>query len=536
MVDLYNDSGITPDLAVLDTFLANTLHPNAAGMDCITNCFLASLMANSQYSTKSNWYNVSYNLDDVYVQEGKVNKAGANTTFTVPLLPTHQEYDMSVRVTMGGQDITASAYSSGRVFIEKVTGNIEITAVATYETKNYRWENQNGVMVSCTEDGNDYNVLGAIDDNTSAHVGGVHQNGVFDKARFGLEIPVILRDEEPWVIEWRANGRGGSSMIFSQSESIDRNDCYIYHRDGNGILSMGYRNDYKGEYRNFGYHISDNMTLDGAQYHIYRLVNEISDSANRIHLYIDGAYAGVLNEYNIGGTNQNKEDNWLTGRDFRFAYMGSVGHPLNHIDITYVQVWEGGQFDTLRLEQLVQEFDELNDAVKNYTGYAAYQTAVNHARDYLAGVDKTNTQQLVDSLVEEIEAARNALTQSATEQSGEIYSVELLTGDHSNIGKQTAVQVITAPDVVALRVDTQKILTCTSKIQTIEIDGQDTLVKVWLVSWKELLTTPTTTTYEIRSYTSLADAATDDAAVAASGNASDAKLENDSFSVSISFQ
>ena len=44
VVDLYNDSGITPDTMAANMGDGN-LHPNYAGMDKITECFLDALMA-----------------------------------------------------------------------------------------------------------------------------------------------------------------------------------------------------------------------------------------------------------------------------------------------------------------------------------------------------------------------------------------------------------------------------------------------------------------------------------------------------------
>ena len=162
LVDLYENSGIHQELPLFDLYLANTLHPNALGMDVITNCFLSSLVANSQYSVKDQ-YNVSYELNDAYVTTGNVTSATKGEKFSVSLLPTHSQFDLNVTVSMNGTDVTASSYSAGTVLIDSVTGPIHIKAEAVYETRNYRWELQDGTLKSCVPDGKDYHVFDNID-------------------------------------------------------------------------------------------------------------------------------------------------------------------------------------------------------------------------------------------------------------------------------------------------------------------------------------------------------------------------------------
>ena len=64
----------------------------------------------------------------------------------------------SVTVTMGGTDITSTAYSNGNISIASVTGDIVITAVAT---KIVSYTNQ--VPISTDADGNVFNGTGYID-------------------------------------------------------------------------------------------------------------------------------------------------------------------------------------------------------------------------------------------------------------------------------------------------------------------------------------------------------------------------------------
>ena len=64
----------------------------------------------------------------------------------------------SVTITMGGTDITSTAYSDGNISIASVTGDIVITAVAI-KIVNYT----NQVTISTDADGNVYNAVGYKD-------------------------------------------------------------------------------------------------------------------------------------------------------------------------------------------------------------------------------------------------------------------------------------------------------------------------------------------------------------------------------------
>lgn len=64
----------------------------------------------------------------------------------------------SVTITMGGTDITSTAYSDGSINIASVTGDIVITAVAI---KIINYTNQ--VTISTDADGNVFNGTGYID-------------------------------------------------------------------------------------------------------------------------------------------------------------------------------------------------------------------------------------------------------------------------------------------------------------------------------------------------------------------------------------
>ena len=128
VVDLYRDSGVKYDDNFAFYVADNELHPGPAGMDAITNCFISSILENSKYVTDE-VYNVSYDLDNVIVNEGTAYAARKDDSFECTLTPP-AGHDMTVTVTMDGQDITSTAFNAGKINIPAVKGDIIITVQA----------------------------------------------------------------------------------------------------------------------------------------------------------------------------------------------------------------------------------------------------------------------------------------------------------------------------------------------------------------------------------------------------------------------
>ena len=516
LVDVFENAGITQDLTLMNLFLAETHHPNALGMDAITNCFLSSLVANSQYSDVKFSNEVTYELSDAYVTAGRVTSAATGEKFSVNLLPTRSQFDLNVTVTMNGTDVTATAYSAGTVLIDKVTGPIHIKAEAVYDTRNYRWELEDGGLKSCVPDGKDYHVSGEIDTKELVHKKGSYTNGSFSDTQYHLPVPIVLRNEESWVLEWKGSGQWSSNMLLTESSTdTSRNNSYLFF-NSTTLLGFGFRKgynngqtgtdsagnkvyEYPAGFANFAASTSG-LTLDSSTSHTYRLINKVSDDSNMVYLYVDGIEIGALDHYFAGNSNKNVQDNWISGKDFVFSYLGSESRPLKNCSIDYIQVWEGGSFDTQRLTQLQQEFETLKASADKYVGFDAYQTAVNNSYAF------SGTQEQCDALADAIVSARNQMTQTcdANTDSGEILSVELLTGDYARIGKQVGLRITTAPDVSDIGVDAQELSGVSAMLQTMKLyqNGayQDVLVKVWVVTFDHGLTSAQTADYTVKAY------------------------------------
>lgn len=97
------------------------------------------------------YYTVSYALTSVDSSSAAASVKGGEAYTTT--LSTAENYTIqSVVVTMGGVDITATAYSGGVISIAEVTGDIVITAVATGFT--------NQIPISINTSGTVYNGVG----------------------------------------------------------------------------------------------------------------------------------------------------------------------------------------------------------------------------------------------------------------------------------------------------------------------------------------------------------------------------------------
>jgi hypothetical protein len=98
-------------------------------------------------------YTISNNLTKVTTSNAQT-LVDAGSSYSATLTPEIGYLMSSVTVTMGGVDITSSAYSNGTITINKVTGNVVITAKATVEqTSDYT----NQIPLSVDVDGTPYN-------------------------------------------------------------------------------------------------------------------------------------------------------------------------------------------------------------------------------------------------------------------------------------------------------------------------------------------------------------------------------------------
>lgn len=103
-------------------------------------------------------YSITWNLTNVDSSTKKTHTASEKPfSATISAKTGYTIDDTSIVVTMGGLDITSTAYNNGAVSIGAVTGNITITALATInpiDLLNVSWANY---AITCGEQTNAYN-------------------------------------------------------------------------------------------------------------------------------------------------------------------------------------------------------------------------------------------------------------------------------------------------------------------------------------------------------------------------------------------
>lgn len=319
-------------------------------------------------------------------------------------------------------------------------------------------------------------------------------NGVHElSSYYNLAKPVRLMHDRSWNVEWRASGSWGGTdgaytddpMLFSSHDQRTVGMTYIW-RNSKDLLVMGCW-ERAGNFQNYGIHIAntDFGPLSDDKMYTYRLENRVflDDEGNYLHnmvyLYIDGEEIGAMDNYFLNGTNQKTKDEWISGQDFEFNFIGNKQFYLLDVNFEYIQVWEDGyRVDTSRLDYLLANRETRFEGVTDES-WNAYQKALTAAEATKVKADVD--QSAIDKAVQEVIHYRNLLAVPSEET--KILSTELVTGEFARRGKQVGVKIITTPDVVQLEAQAVYLITNSSKIQTLMIDGKETVVKVWLVSW-----------------------------------------------------
>jgi len=317
-VDLEN-CGIDKEAEVFDIYMGDSrVHPNADGMDLITEALLSAMLGEPAELCE-----VSTDLSGVVCDnESAVALFGGPYQTTLTMRERYS--DITVTVTMGGDDITASCYMEGIISIPSVNGDIQINASAKREPKSFKWEYQSGELKSA----------GDVD-NSLTKLAGSCIDGVFFNTRYQLTEEIILRHDLPWVIEWKGEGAGG----FMLSEASTASEApFFFRRAGNYLNVFGSHNG--SQYNNYGIAL-DTTDIDGSANHIYRLENRIDDNGrNMVYLFVDDVEVGALENHYIAGTAQGTKSDWICGKDFHINYIGTTSHPLTNYAMEYLFVDE----------------------------------------------------------------------------------------------------------------------------------------------------------------------------------------------------
>lgn len=442
--------------------------------------------------------------------------------------------DMTLAPDLSGKDFCFQYFGTTEAYGTLSDCSLEYVKIfengtLTHKTKfnNFRWVTIDDQFVSATTaDGFTQNDLNMIKGKIS--------DGTFDLVSFDTDIPVTLMHNKPWVVEWRSTGNwqtgnaAGAMLLATDHESHAYHAPYMYRRSGNNLIGFGEYTLVNGATTHYNYGIRPgDYGIDTSLLHTYRLVNRINeDGSNMVYLYVDNVELGALDNQFKGGGSLGVKSDWINGKDFVFHHVGTEAFPIGNCDLEYLQVWEQGSFefglDTTRIQQLLetqltQQAVDGTDTSYTDASWDAYQAALMSAQQILLDRDPETTQANLDAAAEAIVKARYKLVanpgsvideqqvavlmQTYKDYEGnKIYSVELLTGDYSRLGQQTALRVVTTPDIAQLGFGSRTFLTCSAQVQTLQINGTATLVKVWLVTFDSGQTVAKRVEYGLRAY------------------------------------
>ena len=336
VVDLYN-CGILTDSIAFKMFMGDTLHPNRAGMEAISNAFTSTLLKNSKYLEYSQVHDVRFELDGVVAMEGALRAAVEAHPFKTEIVAIDPSMHFEVNVFMGDRDITAECYENGVIIIQSVRDDVFIKAYIAKEIpESFYWRTEENSIVSVTDD--------FYEENALTLKSGAILNGNFRNVRIEMEKTVLLKHDKPWYIEWKSEGawydNTDGALLFSESNQSVNSNCYLYRRYQSEFIAFGMA--VGGKYYNYGVSLKQNG-INGIDEHTYRIENRVFDDGyNMPFLLVDGKEIGAMNHHWIGGTDQKKAVDWLNGRDLVFKYMGTSPHTIGDCRIEYIKVSEDG--------------------------------------------------------------------------------------------------------------------------------------------------------------------------------------------------
>lgn len=318
LVDVNNNISAPDNKEAINRYLTdNFVHPNQAGMDIICNAFLSSLYNNSKYIQDKNKYDVTYNTSDVIFKNGKLTKAVENSAFDCELFPEYYG-KLNVTVKMNNVDITNSAFKNNRIYIDNVTGNIEINASVsdiTRTLKNYRFIEYNNTLTNVIDSENYANPVIANDNNNIGLTNNI--NLYYDKnwafvirtdAKSKGEIPLLSSDECNF------------SLVINKTESI-----------------IGFKNKTTNEIWGLDFSHSNIRIADINTYKITNTYNNF-DGSNIFTLYIDSEKIG---EFNTLYKDLEKTGCFYNGINEVDLTFNSV---YTNITTEYIQIWEDDTF------------------------------------------------------------------------------------------------------------------------------------------------------------------------------------------------
>ena len=266
---------------------------------------------------------------------------GSSGTLVVPkVYPVWKSkevtYQLSDGLTWNYYDLLADGYMTTGTLTANGMDSNTVTVTAR-ELSSYRWDLENGILVSTGET-----------ENPATRLEGITADDLFLDTRYKLEDPILLLHDEKWILEWKMTGpwyddasTGSQKLFCEDSASATPNSMCLLIKGNENRITLGYYGTTT--------HISYGFELDAygismEDTHIYRLANHIAeDGTNTIYLFVDGVQIGPMTRYFTGTSgDMGQESNGLSGRNIAFGYMGTPKYLLDNGTIEYISVVETG--------------------------------------------------------------------------------------------------------------------------------------------------------------------------------------------------
>ncbi len=291
-------------------------------------------------------YGIDATASHIYRLTNKINADGSNMVYVSvdgqELGPMNSYFigntaQGTTTDWISGQDFTFMNMGTLQHSINQPIGYIQVWEdgiPSAHISDQYRWEAKDNALFSISS--------GSFHTNTADRIGGTVTGSTLNNAYFRLSKSVVLLHNSPWTVSWQSSGAwttGG--FLFSASfKSNEINAPYLYRRANSDLIGFGCRTA-DNQHVNYGLKLSDHG-IDGTATHTYTLTNRINaDGTNMVYLSVDGQELGPMDRKYVGGTYQNTTDQWISGKDFVFPYIGSPQFDLVDVTLNYLEVNEG---------------------------------------------------------------------------------------------------------------------------------------------------------------------------------------------------
>jgi len=257
------------DCGITTANLPDGIHPDAIGMDYITKAVINILQNECDMQAGENVvHSVSHNLSSAESSLGYYK----GVTHGKPFIETITGEKLTVTITMGGADITNTAYADGVVTIAEVTGDVFITAkgrlMTIYED---HLQQLPAKVCSCL------NLWTSLSPENTYYTGSGWGN-ISGNAVYSVTIPVAVGDQL-WATSFQRSGTNGGG----------RNGIRITWFDESGVLKSVSPDDVYAEFSANGY-----VTVPEGAVAVNIPMWKMNDSntiyiRNRDHCYENGA-------------------------------------------------------------------------------------------------------------------------------------------------------------------------------------------------------------------------------------------------------